>query len=105
MYEELVAKRLAFLRAAKGVSAREMSLDIGQNASYINRIENGKSMPSMQGFIYICEYLGVTPSEFFASDAPMNSEALLLAKELETLTKDELQIVRNLISSLKNLKK
>lgn len=105
MYEELIAKRLAFLRNAKGVSAREMSLDIGQNSSYINRIENGKSMPSMQGFIYICEYLGVTPSEFFASDAAMNSEALLLAKELEGLTKDELQLVKNLIASLKDLNK
>ena len=62
-------------------------------------------MPSMQGFIYICEYLGVTPSEFFASDASMNSEALLLVKELESLTKDELQLVKNLISSLKDLNK
>jgi transcriptional regulator with XRE-family HTH domain len=105
MYEELIAKRLAHLRTAKGVSAREMSLDIGQNSSYINRIENGKSMPSMQGFIYICEYLGVTPSEFFASDTPMNSEALVLAKELENLSKEELQLVKNLISSLKNLNK
>ena len=40
MYEEQIAKRLALLRTAKGVSAREMSLDIGQNSSYINRIEN-----------------------------------------------------------------
>ena len=31
MYEDLIAKRLAHLRTAKGVSAREMSLDIGQN--------------------------------------------------------------------------
>ena len=68
MYEDLIAKRLAHLRTAKGVSAREMSLDIGQNGSYINRIENGKSMPSMQGFLYICEYLGVTPKDFFDAE-------------------------------------
>lgn len=105
MYEDLIAKRLAYLRTAKGVSAREMSLDIGQNGSYINRIENGKSTPSMQGFLYICEYLGVTPSEFFASDSSMNSEALIIAKELEGLTKDELVLVKNMISSLKDLNK
>lgn len=105
MYEDLIAKRLTYLRTAKGVSAREMSLDIGQNGSYINRIENGKSMPSMQGFLYICEYLGVTPSEFFASDSSMNSEALIIAKELEGLTKDELVLVKNMISSLKDLNK
>lgn len=43
-----------------------MSLAIGQNSSYINRIENQRAFPSMQGFFYICEYLGVTPGAFFA---------------------------------------
>ena len=62
MYEEFFSRRLAQLRAQKGVSAREMSLAIGQNSSYINRIENQRAFPSMQGFFYICEYLGVTPS-------------------------------------------
>ena len=38
---------------------------IGQNSSYINRIENQRAFPSMQGFFYICEYLGVTPGAFF----------------------------------------
>lgn len=31
----------------------------------INNIENKKSLPAMQSFFYICEYLGVTPQEFF----------------------------------------
>ncbi len=105
MYENLIANRLARLRTEKGVSAREMSLDIGQNSSYINRIENGNSMPSMQGFFYICEYLGVTPSEFFASDEASNSAALLLAKELEGLKPEQLEIVRGIIADLKKLHK
>ena len=46
-------------------SAREMSLALGQNPSYINRIENGKALPSMQGFFSICEYLQITPGDFF----------------------------------------
>ena len=65
MDEQKFSQRLAELRAAKNVSAREMSLALGQNASYINRIENGWALPSMQCFFYICEYLGVTPAEFF----------------------------------------
>ncbi|MBO5280445.1 MAG: transcriptional regulator, partial [Clostridia bacterium] len=28
-------------------------------------ISSGRSMPSMSEFLYICEYLGVTPKEFF----------------------------------------
>lgn len=65
MYEENFGARLTELRQRKGVSARDMSLSIGQNAGYINNIENGKSLPSMKGFFYICDYLEVTPMQFF----------------------------------------
>lgn len=64
MYEEQFSKRLAELRTKKGVSARDMSLSIGQNAGYIRTIENGSSFPTMSAFFYICEYLNVTPKEF-----------------------------------------
>lgn len=65
MYEDFVPERLAKLRVLKGVSARDMSLSLGQANNYINNIENKKSLPAMQSFFYICEYLGVTPQEFF----------------------------------------
>ena len=62
------SKRLYELREAKGVSARDMSLSIGQNPGYINDIENGKGTPSLTAFLYICEYLEVEPSQFFDLD-------------------------------------
>ena len=65
LYEEMFSRRLAQLRMQKGVSARDMSLSLGQNHGYINSIENGKTFPTMTNFFYICEYLGVTPQEFF----------------------------------------
>ena len=65
MEEKDFALRLARLREKKGVSARDMSLSIGQNPGYINNIETGKAKPSMDGFFFICEYLGITPREFF----------------------------------------
>lgn len=42
--------RLVELRMSKGVSARDMSLSIGQSAGYINNIENGVNYPSMSVF-------------------------------------------------------
>lgn len=65
MYDEILCKRIAQLRMEKGVSARDMSLSIGQSQNYINIIENKRSLPSMGGFFYICEYFGITPQEFF----------------------------------------
>ena len=50
MTEKEFSLRLAQLRGEKGVSARDMSLSIGQNASYINNIQNGKALPTMTGF-------------------------------------------------------
>ena len=61
--------RLSMLREKKGVSARDMSLSMGQGAGYINNIESGNSKPSIIGFFYICEYLGITPSEFFDTES------------------------------------
>ncbi len=65
MYEEFTQNRITQLRMQKGVTAREMSLDLGQNDSYINRIENKKALPSLSGLFYICEYFGVSPKDFF----------------------------------------
>ena len=64
-YEAFIAERIAQLRVKKGVSALDMSLRVGQSKNYINNIENRRALPSMIVFFYICEYLGVTPQEFF----------------------------------------
>lgn len=93
-------ERVAELRTQKGVSARDMSLSLGQSESYINKIENRRTMPSMAGFLYICEYLEVTPSEFFNANplSPQKSKELL--RELEKLTPAQaehiLQVIRDL---------
>ena len=55
MYEEQFSKRLTELRTQKGVSARDMSLSIGQNPGYIRAIESGTAFPTMANFFYICE--------------------------------------------------
>ena len=66
-------ERLAKLRAQKNVSARKMSLFIGVSANYINKIENGKTFPSMHAFFEICEYLEISPKDFFddGNDQPV----------------------------------
>ena len=60
-----VRNRITQLRMQKGVSEYKMSLDLGRSKSYINGIALGKNLPSVQELLYICEYFGVTPSQFF----------------------------------------
>lgn len=85
-YIEWFYNRLIDLRLQKGVSARDMSLSLGQSESYINKIENKRTLPSFTGFIYICEYLGVTPQEFFNENSIAPGKTNELIKELEKLT-------------------
>lgn len=93
MNEKDFSLRLTQLRESKGVSARNMSLSIGQNPGYINNIETGKSMPSLNGIFYICEYLNISPSEFFDinSTGPVKANKLLeIAKKLDNEQLDHL---------------
>ena len=82
MDELFISKRLGRLRTQRQVSARDMSLSIGQANNYITNIENGKSMPSIQGLFYICDYLKISPSEFFDEG---NTNPALLNKIMEQL--------------------
>ncbi len=83
MDEKDIAVRLARLREKKGVSARDMSLSIGQNPGYINNIETGKSKPSLDGIFFICEYLGITPSEFFDTESSDPSKLSAIVKDMK----------------------
>ena len=94
MDRQAFAERLAALRTSSGVSARDMSLSIGQSPGYIRSIENGLCFPSMTGFFYICDYLHITPQEFFAEDVEepvwlqdvMNAAKRLNREQLQHLT-------------------
>lgn len=104
MYEDFFSHRLAELRAQKGVSARDMSLSIGQNAGYINYIENGKALPSMAGFFFICEYLNISPSEFFDKNNHNPEELRKLLDNLKKLTPNQLQSISAIVNDLARLK-
>lgn len=101
MFEDLFYDRLAKLRVEKGVSAREMSLAIGQSSGYINGLENRNGFPSMQVFFYICEYLGVTPSEFFDDGDSHPLEYRELLKDMDALDEKSRQNVLAIIKGLK----
>ena len=93
--------RLSELRMNKGVSARDMSLSLGQSASYINNIENGVNLPSMSIFFYICEYLGISPMEFFDTENTNPTKSKELLEATKNLSSEQLE---HLIAIAKGLK-
>ena len=101
MYEKYFCKRISQLRNKKGVSARDMSLTLGQSESYINKIENGKAFPSMQVFFYICDYFNITPKEFF--DEEISNPILIheVLKDLNMLDDKQIGNIHEIVKALK----
>lgn len=93
--------RLARLREGRGVSARDMSLSIGQNPGYINNIETGKAKPSMEGFFYICDYLGITPCEFFQEDNAQPARLSALIEDIKQLNEEQLRLLEALVRDMR----
>ena len=81
---QFIRDRISLLRTKKNVSEYRMSTDLGHSKSYMQSISSGRALPSLGEFLYICEYLGVTPKEFF--DEEMKEPQLV--QKLYRLTSD-----------------
>ena len=102
MLEGKFRERLIELRLKKDVSAREMSLEMGQSEGYINKIEIGHSMPSMTGFFYICDYFRITPKDFFDDDV---SHPLLLQELIKNLNRLDEKQLEHILEIIKDMKR
>lgn len=90
---EFVSRRITELRLQKNVSEYQMSLDIGQNRTYIQNVSSRRSMPSLHALFKICSYFDITPVEFFdrTLDTPqIYTEA---KKELCQLSPKDIEIL------------
>ena len=100
MYDDFTQSRIAQLRTQKNVSARDMSLSLGQNDTYINKIENKKALPSLQGLFYICDFLGVTPKEFFDDGSQCPAQLKELMGDLQKLDASALASVSSVVKEM-----
>jgi transcriptional regulator with XRE-family HTH domain len=66
---------------------------MGQNVNYINSIEHGKIAPSMKGFYAICEFLNVTPKDFFDVGASLPQTLNEIVGNLKKLDDESLNLI------------
>lgn len=99
-YEGVFCKRLAELRMQKGISAREMSLSLGLSDSYINKIENGKTLPSMEAFFDICNYLEVSPKDFFDDGCALPILIQAAVHEMHSLNEEQLKRIISIMQDI-----
>jgi transcriptional regulator with XRE-family HTH domain len=99
-----INRRIAMIRVAKGISARQLSFELDQASEYINQIENCRSMPSIEGLLKFCDYFGITLGEFFEQEVTYLMEYKELFGELNKLDKLELQQIMDLVKLINRKK-
>ena len=105
MDKSFIRQRYAVIRNAHNISARKLSFELGQSSEYINQIENGKNLPSLENLFNFCDYFGLTLSEFFEEGAAYPVEYREIIKELNRLETSELALVSELIKLINKRKK
>ena len=102
MDPKFIRDRITQLRIQKGVSEYKMSYDLGHSRSYIYNISSGKSLPPLAEFLEICDYFGITPSQFFddTSENPYLVQSAI--EEIKKLNDDDLMLA---ISNIRRLNK
>ena len=102
MVPKFISERISILRTKKNVSEYRMSTDLGHSKSYIQSISSGWSMHSMSEFLYICEYLGVTPKEFFDDSIGEPQLVQKLYELTRNMSVDDLSVLIELAERLSN---
>lgn len=97
---KFIRARITALRMKMGVSEYKMSLDLGHSKGYMQSISSGNSLPSLSEFLYICEYLQVTPQEFFDDAKPLPQETHRLLKAIDGLSKTDLELLTEMAERL-----
>lgn len=59
---------LAKMREKTGISAYELSLRLGRDSTYINKIENGLRYPSVPMLFEIADALGIETYQLFIEE-------------------------------------
>ncbi|MBT3143899.1 XRE family transcriptional regulator [Phaeobacter gallaeciensis] len=81
-----VGGRLRALRTQFGLSQRQLAESAGVPHGQISMIETNRSSPSVASLRKILGGFGITMSEFFEPDSPLNNQSFFKPDELRDLT-------------------
>ncbi len=98
--KHFIQNRITELRTKKNVSEYQMSLDLGCSKSYIQSISSGRTLPSMQKFLAICEYFDISPKDFFDEGIKYPFLINQINHNVSVLGENDLQILLPFIERL-----
>lgn len=103
--EDQILDRITQLRMQKNITEKKISRDIGKTSTYLSSMNKNKSMPSLRTLISICDYLGVSLSEFFDfTNNPYPIKINEIRNELLEFSENELDTLLAFLKAVNNNK-
>ena len=99
-YNEVIA-RMGFFRNKANLSARETSFRLGYTEQFITRIENKSVELKVKTLLDFFDIVGITAQDFFYLGKEYNEEDKNVLELFSNLSKDNKQLVIDLIKKLK----
>ena len=109
--DHVIARNIALIRKAKGVSQQTLAKELGISFQQIQKYENGTNRIAASRLYQMAECLSVSIKDFFPKDsslAPSFSQDYLTTENIEILTlinelpsKETKQIAKNILRSLR----
>ena len=94
---DTIIERIGYLRNRAGLTQRALSVKIGKNPGYINRLEVMKDFtPTVTTLLDIIDVCGSTPEEFFYENFYQYKTDKQAFEFLKTLSETQKKAVMNL---------
>ena len=91
-----IIERIGYIRVRAKLTQKSLSLGIGMNLNYINRLESKKDfLPSLEVLLKIIEVCRSTPEEFFYHDIAQYEKDRELAAKIDNLPAHVKEFVMN----------
>ena len=100
MDEKFVRDRITQLRLQKGVSEYTMSYELGHSRGYIYNFSSGKALPPLKELFAICDYFGITVSQFFDEKENTPSLANEVFESVKRLNESDLLLIKEFVNRL-----
>ena len=95
-----VGKRIRNLRKAKNMTVTELANASYISQSYLSDIETGRTTPSLDKLMIICNQLNISLSEFFGDSIGKSEDLIRLVCIAEKLSDKEIKALNNFLESI-----
>lgn len=97
-----IGKRIRNLRNARNMTVTELANKSYISQSYLSDIEAGRTTPSLDKLMIICDRLGISMSEFFDDGLDKSEDIIRLMNIAEKLSEQEIEALNYFLEMVAN---